>query len=74
MESHLKVLPKFFHIDLPSDLIKAVQGKSKSEIKNAGIDWTVNQVNELIEAKVPCIHFYIMTSAKAVTQVVSQFI
>jgi len=74
MESHLKVLPKFFHIDLPSDLINAVQGKSKSEIKNAGIDWTVNQVNELIEAKVPCVHFYIMTSAKAVTQVVSQFI
>ena len=74
MESHLKVLPKFFHIDLPSDLVNAVQGKSKSEIKNAGIDWTVNQVNELIEAKVPCVHFYIMTSAKAVTQVVSQFI
>ena len=74
MESHLKVLPKFFHIDLPFDLVNAVQGKSKSEIKNAGIDWTVNQVNELIEAKVPCVHFYIMTSAKAVTQVVSQFI
>jgi len=34
----------------------------------------VNQVNELIEAKVPCVHFYIMTSAKAATQVVSQFI
>jgi len=74
MESHLKVLPKFFHIDLPSGLVNALQGKSKSEIKNAGIDWTVNQVNELIEAKVPCVHFYIMTSAKAVTQVVSQFI
>ena len=74
MESHLEVLPKFFHIDLPAELINAVQGKSKSEIKNAGIDWTVNQVNELIEAKVPCVHFYIMTSAKAATQVVSQFI
>jgi len=74
MESHLEVLPKFFHIDLPAKLINAVQGKSKSEIKNAGIDWTVKQVNELIEAKVPCVHFYIMTSAKAATQVVSQFI
>ena len=73
-ESHLAMLPKHFHINLPSELICAVEGKSKTEIRNAGIDWAVKQVDELIEAKVPCVHFYIMASAKSATQVVSEFI
>lgn len=73
-ESHLAMLPKHFHINLPSELISAVEGKSKTEIRNAGIDWAVKQVDELIEAKVPCVHFYIMASAKSATQVVSEFI
>ena len=73
-ESHLAILPKHFHINLPSELISAVEGKSKTEIRNAGINWAVKQVDELIEAKVPCVHFYIMTSARSATQVVSEFI
>ena len=59
------MLPKHFHINLPGELISAVEGKSKTEIRNAGIDWAVKQVDELIEAKVPCVHFYIMASAKS---------
>ena len=73
-ESHLAILPKHFHINLPIELISAVEGKTKTEIRNAGIDWAIKQVDELIEAKVPCVHFYIMTSARSATQVVSEFI
>ena len=72
-EAHLRALPKYFYIDIPEALSSKVIGKSKQEIHKIGLEWTVKQVEELIEANVPCIHFYIMSSAKAVTQVVSKF-
>ncbi len=72
-ESHLKIIPDIFHIEIPEALQNQVKGKSKQEIKTAGIDWAMHQVQELVDAKVPCVHFYIMSSAKAVTEIVSQF-
>ncbi|MDP7072184.1 MAG: methylenetetrahydrofolate reductase [Candidatus Marinimicrobia bacterium] len=73
LESHLEIIPDIFHIDIPGELQDKVRGKSKSEIKTAGIDWAMKQVQELVDAEVPCVHFYIMSSAKAVTEIVSQF-
>ena len=72
-EAHLTALPKYFYIDIPERLSSNVIGRSKQEIRKAGIEWTLNQVQELINAKVPCIHFYIMSSAKSVIEVVSKF-
>ena len=72
-EAHLKALPKYFYIDIPDALSSQVMGNSKQEIYKIGLEWTMNQVQELIEAKVPCVHFYIMSSAKSVTEVVSKF-
>ena len=73
-ERHLETLPKHFYLNIPSDLIKSVKGKSKSEVRIAGIDWATSQVQELIDYGAPCVHFYIMTSAKSATKVVSNFI
>ena len=72
-EAHLTALPKYFHIEIPEDLSSNIRGKSKHEIRKIGLEWTMNQVQELIDAKVPCVHFYIMSSAKLVTEVVSNF-
>ena len=74
LERHLKALPKHFYLNIPRELVRSVEGKSKSDIKIAGIDWATNQVQELIDYGVPCIHFYIMSSAKSATKVVSNFI
>ena len=74
LERHLEALPKHFYLKIPRDLISSVKGKSKNEIKFAGIDWATKQVQELIDYGVPCIHFYIMSSAKSATSVVSNFI
>jgi methylenetetrahydrofolate reductase (NADPH) len=72
-EAHLTALPKYFHIDIPEALSSNLRGKSKHEIRKIGLEWTMNQVQELIDAKVPCVHFYIMSSAKLITEVVSNF-
>ena len=74
LERHLEALPKHFYLNLPKELIKSVEGKSKSEIRNSGIDWATSQIQELIDRGVPCIHLYIMSSAKSATKVVSNFI
>ncbi|MBT3477915.1 MAG: methylenetetrahydrofolate reductase [NAD(P)H] [Candidatus Marinimicrobia bacterium] len=72
-EAHLRVIPKNFYVDIPEELSNQVIGQSKEEIRRIGIDWAMNQVQELVDAKVPCVHFYIMSSANSVAKVVSQF-
>ena len=72
-ESHLTALPKYFYVDIPEKLSSKIIGKPKEEIKKIGVEWAMGQVQELIKAKVPCVHFYIMASAKSVVKVVSEF-
>jgi methylenetetrahydrofolate reductase (NADPH) len=70
-ENHLKTIPRFFHIDIPKELSEQIEGFSKEKIYQVGVDWSIRQCKELIEAKVPCIHFYIMNTAQEVAEVVS---
>jgi len=69
----LSVIPKNFYVDIPEALSEKVIGQSKEDIVNVGIDWALNQVQELVDANVSCVHFYIMSSAKSAAKVVSQF-
>ena len=70
-ENHLKTIPRIFHIDIPKELSEQIEGFSKEKIYQVGVDWSIRQCRELIEAKVPCIHFYIMNTAQEVAEVVS---
>ena len=67
---HLTFLPKFFHIDLPEELSQAVEKAASDQVKEVGIEWTINQSLELLEAGVPALHFYIMQSSTTITEVV----
>ena len=52
-------LPKFFHIDLPDELVDAIESAPDAEaVKQVGIAWAIKQSKELIEYGVPCIHYY----------------
>ena len=58
---HLQLLPQVFRIDLPEALIKAVQNcKTNKEVRQVGIEWTIQQSKELLEAGVPVLHYYSM--------------
>ena len=70
-ENHLKTIPRIFHIDIPKELSEQIEGFSKDKIYQAGVDWAIKQCKELVDAKVPCIHFYIMNTAQEVAEVVS---
>jgi len=61
VKRHLQVLPQVFRIDLPQDLIDAVEGCANSkDIRKVGIEWAVQQSKELKDAGVPLLHYYSM--------------
>ncbi len=72
-EFHLRTIPSNFFVDIPVELAEKVKGLPKEEIIKVGKDWALKQCQELVNANVPCIHFYIMSSATEVTEVVSEF-
>ena len=64
-------LPKFFHIDLPDELVDAIEAAPDANaVKQVGIDWAIKQSKDLIEYGVPCIHYYTMGKSIAVREVV----
>jgi 5,10-methylenetetrahydrofolate reductase len=48
VQRHLQVLPQIFRIDLPEDLIHAVDKcKNNAEIKQVGIEWAIQQSSRI---------------------------
>ena len=66
-------LPKIFFVDFPTELLQQFDlCKTDDDYKKAGIEWSIQQCKELIQAKVPVLHFYTMSNSSSVVQVVSQ--
>lgn len=72
---HLQLIPEYFYVELPKELVDQVEdAKTNEEVSRIGVNWAIEQTKELYEANVPCIHFYIMQSAKQVVNVVKEFL
>ncbi len=67
---HLQFLPSFFHIDLPEALAAEVEAADEEHVEDIGVEWAIRQSEELMSRGVPCVHFYIMSSAGTVRRVV----
>ena len=67
---HLRLLPKYFHTEIPEALAAQVDAADPDDVENIGVEWAIRQTRELMEAGVPCVHFYIMSSADTVKKVV----
>jgi methylenetetrahydrofolate reductase (NADPH) len=63
-------LPKTFHIDLPDDLLDAIEScENDKEVKQVGIDWCTEQCKELVKFGVPCLHIYTMGNAEVTCRI-----
>ena len=72
-EKHLKLLPQVFKIDLPEDLINAVESAKNNEaVKQIGIEWAINQCKELLDFGVPVLHFYSMGKSDNIKKVAGE--
>lgn len=67
---HLNFLPSFFHVNIPEALAAEVEEADPEHVADIGVEWAIQQCDELMSAGVPCVHFYIMSSAKTVKRVV----
>lgn len=64
--NHISFLPRFFHIDYPEDLAKALMTcKTNKDVEQVGVEWGIQQAKELKDAGVPCIHFYTMSNSSS---------
>lgn len=69
-KKQLTVLPRIFHLDMPQDLVKAVESCSTDkEVRQVGVEWGIQQCKELIEYGVPVLHFYTMGKSDNVMQI-----
>ena len=67
---HIQFIPKTFHIDLPDAFARSlVACRSDAEVKQLGVEWSIQQARELKAAGVPCVHFYTMGRSEAVRSV-----
>ena len=66
----LRSLPRAFHTEIPEALAAEVEEAKPEHVADIGVEWALQQANGLLEAGVPGIHFYIMSTARHVLRVV----
>ena len=65
----LQTLPRAFYTEIPESLAAEVEEAKDEHVVDVGVEWARRQAEELIEAGVPGIHFYIMSTARHVVRV-----
>jgi len=72
-KKQLTILPKTFHIDLPTPLSEAVQAcKTDLDVEKIGEEWMIEQSKELKKAGVPVLHYYTLGRPTLVANVVKE--
>lgn len=68
--SQLNVLPKTFHVDLPTSLVAELNKcKDDASATQVGREWGIQQCRELMEHGVPSIHFYTINAFDSVYEI-----
>ena len=69
-KKQLNLLPHRFHVDLPGDLVSAVEACSDNKgVYEVGIEWCIKQSKELMDAGVPILHYYTMSRPKNIKEI-----
>jgi methylenetetrahydrofolate reductase (NADPH) len=72
-KKQLTVLPRIFHVDIPSDLsLEVMKCKTDEEVEQLGTEWLVQQSKELKEFGVPVLHYYTLGKPRVIKNVVNQ--
>ncbi len=73
--SQLTVVPRTFRCDLPEELASEVlKCKTDEDAQHLGIEWGINQCRELYEAGFHNIHFYTVSAADSVREIVRKLL
>lgn len=73
VKRHLQILPQVFKIDLPQELIHAVEAcKDNNAVRQVGIEFAIQQSKELRDFGVPVLHYYSMGKSDNIKAIASQ--
>ncbi len=73
VKRHLQLLPQVFWLDMPQELIHAIENaKDNAAVRQIGVEFAIKQSKELIEFGVPCVHYYSMGKSDNIYQIASQ--
>lgn len=70
-QRQLTSIPKNFHVNMPEELVDEILA-GPDHVKEIGIRWGKKQCEELLNGGVPCVHWYVMSDAVAVIEVIKQ--
>lgn len=74
-KKQLTVLPKIFHIDLPTALSKEIiKCNTDEEVEKVGTAWLLQQSKELKAFGVPVLHYYTLGRPKIIADVVKEIV
>ncbi len=67
----LNLLPRIFHVDIPTDLSAEIaKAKTDKDVEEIGAEWLKQQSRELKKAGVPVLHYYTLGKPKVIEKVV----
>ncbi len=72
-KKQLSVLPRIFHVDIPTDLSNAINKcKTDADCEQVGAEWLIQQSKELKQFGVPVLHYYTLGKPKVIRYVVKE--
>jgi methylenetetrahydrofolate reductase (NADPH) len=74
-KKQLTVIPRTFHVDIPTELSNEIlRCKSDEECEKVGTEWLIAQSKELKKAGVPVLHYYTLGKPKVIWNAVKEII
>ncbi|MEO8173412.1 MAG: methylenetetrahydrofolate reductase [Sediminibacterium sp.] len=72
-KKQLSVLPRIFHVDIPTDLSnELMKCKTDLDCEQVGTEWLIQQSKELKKFGVPVLHYYTLGKPKVIWNVVKE--
>ncbi|ULQ51434.1 methylenetetrahydrofolate reductase [NAD(P)H] [Flavihumibacter fluvii] len=70
-KKQMSILPRIFHVDLPTELsVEITKCKTDADVELVGTEWLLQQSRELKSAHVPVLHYYTLGKPKVIWNVV----
>lgn len=68
-KKQLTVLPRIFHVDIPSELsLEVMKCKTDAEVERVGTEWLIHQSKQLMEFGAPVLHYYTLGKPKVIQE------
>jgi methylenetetrahydrofolate reductase (NADPH) len=72
-KKQLTVIPRTFHVDIPTELSNEIHRcKTDEECEKVGTEWLIAQSKELKEAGVPVLHYYTLGKPRVIYKAVRE--